>query len=188
MCNPGSGAGPHDRLERRHHAARRNLHVYSSFSIALVAVRLAVGSYDDLRRAQIVLHDMPQRLRRPVLRVVELEPLVLLRFAQGRAHLRQDGHGELRRFGVVEKLLAANVADQERSPATNQYPHCAGGDERHRDHRQDDKHHHEVACDSLVHPRAEPVSDQGFDQRHAEECDAGRQQSDRQDKAQDNCS
>ncbi len=81
MRDPGAGTGAHDGLEGRDHSARGKLQQRPPVIAAVVDVGLAVGNHDHLRRAQLIPHNLMQRLRRPVLAIVDLQPLTLLDLA-----------------------------------------------------------------------------------------------------------
>ena len=117
--------------------------------IEIVDIGLAVRDDDDLRGMQIVAHHLPQRLRRPVLAKVDLQSLLLLGFRQHLAHLRQYRQRRARRFGIVEKSLAANVADQHLDPAAQLQPGHQHEQERQQQHRDADEHQHEIPRRSL---------------------------------------
>jgi hypothetical protein len=90
--------------------------------VEIVDVGLAVRHDDHLRGMQVIAHHLPQRLRRPVLAKIDLQALLLLGLGQHLAHLRQDRQRGARRFGIVEKALAADVADQHLHPAAQLQP------------------------------------------------------------------
>ena len=77
-------------------------------------------------------HDLPQRLRRPVLAKVDLQPLLLLGLRQHLAHLRQDRERGAGRFRIIKKALAADVPDQH----VHQSPQLQPSDEHHEQREQ----------------------------------------------------
>ena len=117
VSHPHAGAGPHDGLERRHHAARGNLPDGLMIGIEAVNVGFSIRDDDHLGRIQLIPHHLLQRLRGPVFTVVDLQPLLLLGLGQHLAHLRQNRQRIARRFGVVQESLAADIAEQNLHPA-----------------------------------------------------------------------
>ena len=111
MRDPRARAGAHDGLERRDHAARRDLH-HGARRTRVVDVRFAIGDDEHFRSAQMIAHDLLQRLRRPVLVKVDLESLGRFDFAQHAANLRQNRARSGLRACIVQETPAANVADQ----------------------------------------------------------------------------
>ncbi len=142
--DPDARAGAHDRLERRDHAARGHLHDRTMVGIEVVDIGLAIRHDDHLRGMQVIAHHLPQRLRRPVLAKIDFEALLLLRFREHLAHLRENRQRGARRLGVVEKSLAADVADQHVDPAAQLQPRDQHHQQREQQHRDADEHQNEI--------------------------------------------
>ena len=88
---PHTRTGSHDRLQGRHHAARRHLHHRAMIGVVIVDVRLAVRDDEHLRGVQVIVHHLFEGLRSPVLAKIDFQALLLLGLGQYLAHLGQDG-------------------------------------------------------------------------------------------------
>src|SRR5882757_4131685 len=80
VSDPRTGAGAHDGLERCDHSARGELHQGTSVVAGVMYVGLPVRHHDHLWRTQLVAHHLVQRLRGPILAIVDFEPLAFLDF------------------------------------------------------------------------------------------------------------
>ena len=147
--DPHAGAGAHDGLERRDHAARGHLHHRAVVGIEVMDVGLAIRHDDHLRGMQVIAHHLAQRLRRPVLAKVDFQALLLLDLRQHLPHLGENRQRGARRLGVVEKALAADVADQHVRPAAQLQPGDEHDQQREQQHRDADEHQDEVARGAL---------------------------------------
>ena len=142
--NPNAGAGPHDGLERSHHAARRNLPDGLVIGVEIMDVGFAVRHDDHLRGIQLAAHHLLQRLRRPVFTVVDFEPLLLLGLGQHLAHLRQDRQRMPRRLRVVQKPLPTDIAEQHLHPAPQLQPCHQHDQQREQQNRDADECQDEI--------------------------------------------
>ena len=115
----------------------------------VVDVGLAIRHDDHLRGIQVIAHHLAQRLRRPVLAKIDFQALLLLGLGQHLPHLGENRQRRARRLGVVEKPLAANVADQHVRPPPQLQPGDQHDQQRQQQHRDADEHQNEVARGAL---------------------------------------
>jgi len=145
VCHPGAGAGAHDRLKCRDHAAGRYLHLDLSAFAELMRIRFAIGNHHDLRRMQLFAHHLLQCLRGPVLAIIDFNALTLLHFAQHLPHLRENRQRQPPGLRVAKKTPAADIAQQNIGPAPQQQPGAERQKQRHDQHRDGCKRNQVIA-------------------------------------------
>ncbi len=148
--HPDPRTGAHDGLERRHHAARGDLHDRILVGVEIVDVGFPIRDDDDLRRMQVIAHHLAQRLGCPVFVKIDFQPLRFLRLGQHLAHLRQNRQGRARRLGIVEESLTPDVADQHLHPAAQLQPSHEYDQKRQQQDRDADEYQHEIPRRSLA--------------------------------------
>jgi hypothetical protein len=127
--DPGARAGAHDRLQRRHQAAGRALHL-DALAMTLVDVGFAVGDHDHILAAQFAAQDGAQRLGRPGdLRFVA-RTMLGLQFAHQACDVARDRAelGQVHGRGCRRIAQQAFAAQQRAHPGDPAAPRQLGDD------------------------------------------------------------
>jgi hypothetical protein len=145
--DPGSGAGPHDRLDGRDHAAGRPLDLDAVLPVN-VDIGLAVGNDDDAFPRQLLLQQPAQRFGIPGDRGVVGEAALRIEGPHQASQVPDEGL-QFRRRRLADKGLDDSLAAQHRPHAFHPAAPAQVGDQ-HRDqgndHAEDDKQNDDVSA------------------------------------------